>query len=75
MTKKTDKEEAPQQEPKEPTMADVVAEKIFRRHPELTELWITSDGMAFYHQTDAKNHAAMLKEKDVSHIKRVPCTN
>lgn len=74
MTKKAEKEET-QQEPKEPTMADVVAEKIFRRHPELTELWITSDGMAFYCQTDAKNHAATLKEKDVSHIKRVPCTN
>ena len=47
MTKKAEKEE-PQQEPKEPTMADVVDEKIFRRHPELSELWITSDGMAFY---------------------------
>lgn len=75
MTKKTNKEEAPQQDPKEPTMADVVAEKIFRRFPEFSELWVTSDGMAFCCQTDAKNHAQSLKQKDVSHIKRTPCTN
>lgn len=77
MTKKADKEATPQepQEPKQPTMADVVADKIMQRHPEISELWVTSDGMAFYCQTDAKNHAATLKQKEVSHIKRVPCTN
>lgn len=74
MTKKADKEATPQ-EPKQPTMADVVADKIMQRHPEISELWVTSDGMAFYCQTDAKNHAATLKQKEVSHIKRVPCTN
>lgn len=74
MTKKAEKE-APPQEPKEPTMADVVAGKIFRRYPEMNELWVTSDGMAFYCLPDAKNHAQTLKQKEVSHIKRVPCTN
>lgn len=46
------------------------AKKIFGDYPDINELYFTSDGMAFFSENDAKNHAATLKDGEVKTIKR-----
>lgn len=38
---------------------------IFETHPNLEKVYVTSDEIAFYQETDAKNHAKSLKDKSV----------
>ncbi len=45
--------------------------KIFNENPELKEFYMTSDGQAFYQESDAKNHARGLEDKKVEHCVRV----
>ena len=39
--------------------------EIFKQHPNLEKVYVTSDGTAFYQENDAKNHAKSLKDKTV----------
>lgn len=42
--------------------------EIFKQHPQLEKVFVTSDEQAFYQETDAKNHAKSLKEKKVETV-------
>lgn len=42
--------------------------EIFKTNPNLKEVHITSDGQAFYNDSDAKLHAKSLKDKSVELI-------
>lgn len=44
--------------------------KIFNDNPELKEFYATSDGTAFYYESDAKNHARTLENKQIEHCVR-----
>ncbi len=43
--------------------------KIFEQHPKLVEYFKTSDGTAFFTESDAKNHAKGLENKAVLSVK------
>jgi hypothetical protein len=42
--------------------------EIFKDHPQLEKVHVTSDGTAFYQETDAKNHGKSLKDKSVETV-------
>lgn len=44
--------------------------KIFQNNPQLDAYFETSDGMPFYTENAAKNHAKDLKDKEVKRIER-----
>jgi hypothetical protein len=46
------------------------AAEIFVKNPSVQELYFTSDGLAFFERTDALNHARVLKDSDISTVKR-----
>ena len=52
------------------TSAEVTekANKIFENYPDKTEVYFTSDGLAFFQECDAQNHAAGLKDKKVEKV-------
>jgi len=41
------------------------AAQIFKSYPGKMEVFFTSDGLAFFEYSDAKNHADTLKDKTV----------
>lgn len=45
-------------------------EQILAEYPEAREVYMTSNGFGFFRETDARNHAATLKDKTVTTIKR-----
>lgn len=45
-------------------------EAIFKTNPNLKEFFKTSDGEAFYQESNAHNHAKSLEDKTVETIKR-----
>lgn len=42
--------------------------KIFESNPTLKKVFVTSDGEAFYQDTDARNHAKSLEDKSVEAV-------
>ena len=47
-----------------------VAERIFRQNPEIKEVHVASDGIAFYGRNDAQNYARTLQNREVFSFKR-----
>lgn len=47
-----------------------VAENIFKKNPDIKEVHVTSDGVAFYGRNDALNHAKTLANHEVFDFKR-----
>ena len=45
--------------------AKAIAKGVFAANPDMKEVYVTSDGTAFYALCDAKNHARSLKNKAV----------
>lgn len=41
---------------------------IFKVHPHLEKVYVTSDGQKFYQENDAKNHGKTLKDKTVEPV-------
>lgn len=52
-----------------------VAEDILKKNPEIKEVYVTSDGTAFYTRNDAQNHANGLKNREVMGFKRSTVVN
>lgn len=48
--------------------------EIFKNHPELEKYYETSDGTAFYNESNARNHARTLEDKTVKAVNRNPET-
>lgn len=46
------------------------AQRIFQFHPELDEVWITSDGQGFTSESKASNNATYLKDQKIQHYQR-----
>ena len=44
--------------------------KVFKKHPNLSKYYETSDGTPFFRDHDAKNHAKSLKDKTVKTVER-----
>lgn len=44
--------------------------EIFKNHPELEKYYETSDGTAFYNESNARNHARTLEDKTVKAVNR-----
>ena len=59
----------PSQETKESKNAAKAA-KLLKSHPEVNEVFFTSDGLAFFEKNHADNHARSLKNKGIETIKR-----
>lgn len=53
-----------------PSKAEKAARQIFSDYPDAREVYVTSDGFGFFKQSDARNHAATLREKTVVTVKR-----
>ncbi|MBD5199232.1 MAG: hypothetical protein HDS83_02405 [Bacteroidales bacterium] len=47
-----------------------VAENILKKNPDIKEVHVTSDGVAFYGRNDALNHAKTLANHEVFDFKR-----
>lgn len=45
-------------------------QNVFKDNPKLKECYTTSDGTAFYNETDAKNYARTLENKDIKKMVR-----
>ncbi|MCM1297282.1 MAG: hypothetical protein NC311_17210 [Muribaculaceae bacterium] len=50
--------------------ADKVAAGVLKANPDLKEVYVTSDGVAFYTRNDAQNHANSLKNRELYKRKR-----
>ncbi len=46
------------------------ATEIFKKHSKLQEFYQTSDGIKFFNESSAKNHAKDLEDKKVVEVKR-----
>lgn len=47
-----------------------VAAEVLKQNPEMNEVYVTSDGTAFYTRNDAQNHANSLQNREVFSTKR-----
>jgi hypothetical protein len=47
-----------------------IANDIFKRKPDVNEVYFTSDNMPFYTKNDASNHAKTLKNPNIETIKK-----
>lgn len=47
-----------------------VAADVLRQNPDINEVYVTSDGTAFYTRNDAQNHATSLHNREVFSTKR-----
>lgn len=47
-----------------------VATEVLKQNPEMNEVYVTSDGTAFYTRNDAQNHANSLQNREVFSTKR-----
>lgn len=47
-----------------------IAEETLRLNPDMKEVHVTSDGMAFYTRNNAQNHANSLPDREVYSTKR-----
>lgn len=45
--------------------ADKVAGQVLNLNPDVKEVYVTSDGVAFYTRNDAQNHANTLKNREL----------
>lgn len=50
--------------------ADKIAAGVLKANPDLKEVYVTSDGVAFYTRNDAQNHANSLKNRELFKRKR-----
>lgn len=73
MAKPTKKSETAKIERKS-TVAYSAAQKagkeILKLHPSLKEVYVSSDGTAFYNSNDAHNHSRSLADKSVTKVQR-----
>lgn len=58
------KQKETKKETKKSKFADK-ADKIFKGYPNATEVYFSSDGIAFFNESDAINYAKTLKDKEV----------
>ncbi|MDR2131016.1 MAG: hypothetical protein LBP56_07640 [Odoribacteraceae bacterium] len=47
-----------------------IGKGILRGNPAMTAVYMTADGSGFYEESDARNHAATLKDGTVTEVKR-----
>lgn len=47
-----------------------VAKEVFKNYPDKKTVFVTSDGLAFFHRCDADNHARELSNKTVTPVSR-----
>lgn len=45
-------------------------ERILAEYPDAPEVFMTTNGFGFFRETDARNHAAALRDKTVTTVKR-----
>lgn len=50
--------------------AKKVAKEVFKNYPDKKTVFVTSDGLAFFHRCDADNHARELPNKTVTPVSR-----
>lgn len=50
--------------------AQKAGREILKLNPDIKEVFVTSDGTAFYARNDAQNHAYGLKNRDVVRVTR-----
>ena len=50
--------------------AGKIAADVLKKNPDINEVHVTSDGMAFYTRNDAQNHANSLQNREVFSTKR-----
>lgn len=50
--------------------AQKVGKEVLKLNPDIKEVFVTSDGTAFYARNDAQNHAYGLKNRDVVRVTR-----
>lgn len=50
--------------------AEKIAADVLKRNPDIKEVHVTSDGVAFYTRNDAQNHANSLENREVFGFKR-----
>ncbi|WP_418450183.1 hypothetical protein [Alistipes sp.] len=45
-------------------------EQILADYPDAAEVFVTAEGFGFFRVSDARNHAATLRDKTIIHVKR-----
>lgn len=50
--------------------AETIAADVLKQNPDINEVYVTSDGTAFYTRNDAQNHANSLQNREVFSTKR-----
>lgn len=61
---------ASEKKPLGKTQAEKKATELFSLYPKTTEFHFTSDNTGFFTRNDAENHAASLKDKTITLIKK-----
>lgn len=49
--------------------AQKTGKEVLKQNPGLKEVYVTSDGVAFFLRNDAQNHARTLQNRDVYNVK------
>ena len=62
--------EKKKQEPKVSDAVTKIGKSLLKSNPEMSVVYMTSDGRGFYMENDAKNHARTLNNKAVTPVKR-----
>lgn len=52
------------------TQLEKEGERILAEYPDAPEVFMTTNGFGFFRETDARNHAAALRDKTVTTVKR-----
>lgn len=73
MTKKNTKPEDSGSSEEQAKVSDTVVnigKSLLNSNPQMSIVYMTADGRGFYEKNDADNHAATLKNKDVTPVKK-----
>lgn len=70
MAKTTKTPTAKQSTADEQNVFNKKAKALFAEYPSASEMFFTVDGLAFFMECDAKNHAVSLKDGTVTTIKK-----
>lgn len=62
--------EKKKQEPKVSDAVTKIGKSLLKSNPEMSVVYMTSDGRGFYMENDAENHARTLNNKAVTPVKR-----
>lgn len=52
------------------TRLEKEGERILAEYPDASEVFMTANGFGFFREADARNHAATLRDKTITNVKR-----